>query len=84
MVHGVTTEWDDIQVKMGNYKPRPHVATSEEVYEEQINMMEHYDRRAIMNDQQLEEMVEDDPDFADDDFMQQYTAQRMQQLQQYA
>ena len=32
MVHGVTTEWDDIQVKMGNYKPLEKVATGEEIF----------------------------------------------------
>ena len=36
MVHGVTTEWDDIQVKMGNYKPHPHEATTEEIFRENI------------------------------------------------
>jgi hypothetical protein len=24
MVQGVTTEWEDIQVKMGNWAPRPY------------------------------------------------------------
>ena len=81
MVHGVTTEWDDVQVKMGNYKPRPHVATSEEIFNEQINMMEHYDNKQIMNDRQIEEMAEDDIDFDDEDeFMKQYKAERMAQL----
>jgi len=33
MVHGVTTEWEDIQVKMGNYTKLEHVATGmEELY----------------------------------------------------
>lgn len=36
MVHGVTTEWDDIQVKMGNYKPLPHEPTTEEIFRENI------------------------------------------------
>ena len=30
MVHGVTTEWDDIQVKHGNYTPHEKVETGYE------------------------------------------------------
>ena len=29
MVTGVTTEWDDIQVKMGNFTPHEKVATGD-------------------------------------------------------
>ena len=51
MVHGVTTEWDDIQVKMGNYKPREKVATGYEELFETTDAMEVYDRKHIMNEQ---------------------------------
>ena len=34
MAHNVTTEWDDIQVRMGNYKPLEHVETGEELFNE--------------------------------------------------
>lgn len=32
MVTGVTTEWDDIQVKMGNWLPKETGPTTEEVF----------------------------------------------------
>ena len=83
MVHGVTTEWDDIQVKMGNYKPHEKVQTGYEALFETTEAMEVYDKKHIMNEKQLEEQAEDDIDFDDDDeFMQQYRAQRMTQMQQ--
>ena len=53
MVHGVTTEWDDIQVKMGNYKPLPKVPTGMEELTENINGLEVYDSKHVMNAQQL-------------------------------
>ena len=78
MVHGVTTEWDDIQVKMGNYKPLPKQPTNDEIFQEVTDGLEYYDNRAIMTDKQLGAKAEDDIDFDDDDeFMQEYRAMRM-------
>ena len=50
MVTGVTTEWDDIQVKMGNYKPHEKVASNDEVAVEQMEMLERYDNKLVMNE----------------------------------
>ena len=69
MVHGVTTEWDDIQVKMGNYKPLEKEPTGEQIFQESIEQLEAYDNKLIMNSQQLEEKAEDDLDFDEDEFM---------------
>ena len=78
MVHGVTTEWDDIQVKMGNYKPLPKEPTNDEIFAETTENLEVYDNKLIMNDKQLEELAEDDLDFDDDDdFMKEYRAKRL-------
>ena len=49
MVHGVTTEWDDIQVKMGNYKPLEKEPTGEDIFQENIQTIEHYDNKYVMN-----------------------------------
>lgn len=49
MVHGVTTEWDDVQVKMGNYKPHEKVATNSEVEAQTLEELEHYDPRLNLN-----------------------------------
>lgn len=32
MARGVTTEWEDIQVRMGNWLPREAVPTSEDIF----------------------------------------------------
>ena len=50
MVHGVTTEWDDIQVKMGNYKPLPKEPTNDEIFAETTEGLEVYDNKLVMND----------------------------------
>jgi len=42
-----------------------------------VEDLEHYDKKRVMNAQQLEEMAEEDPDFDDDDFMTEYRQQRM-------
>ena len=54
-------------MKMGNYKPLPKEPTTEEIFTENIEQLEHYDNKKIMNAQQLEEKAEDDIDFDDDD-----------------
>ena len=77
MVTGVTTEWDDIQVKNGVYKALEKVPTGAEIFKENIDLLENYDRRMVMNSRQLEQMAEDDIDFDDDDFMKQYRAKRV-------
>ena len=84
MVHGVTTEWDDVQVKMGNYKANPHVATNDEIFQEVTDGLEYYDNKAIMTNDQLAAQADDDLDFDDDEFMQDYRAKRMEQMQEYA
>lgn len=81
MVTGVTTEWDDIQVKMGVYKPLEKGPTNDQIYEQSINELEYYDNKFVMNEKQVKEMAEDDIDFDDEDeFMKQYRARRIEQL----
>ena len=77
MVTGVTTEWEDIQVKMGNWKPVEKPPTNDEIYQETINRNELYDPKLIMNEQSLEQMAEDDLDFDEDDFMKEYRQKRL-------
>lgn len=42
MATGVTTEWEDIQVKMGNWKARDPVPTSEDIYQHNLEQGENY------------------------------------------
>ena len=69
MARGVTTEWEDIQVAKGNWKAREYVPTSEDIFQNQQEAVEGYDNWKELNSKQIEEMIEDDLDLEDDDFM---------------
>ena len=77
MARGVTTEWEDMQVKMGNWKPVEKERSAEDIYNETVERNELYDPKLMLNNDQLEEMAEDDPDFDDDDFMKEWRKKRM-------
>ena len=78
MARGVTTEWEDQMVKRGIWKEREHVdPTAEQIFEVQQENVEAYDNWANHNKKQLDELVEDDPDFQDDPVMQKYQEQRL-------
>ena len=77
MARGVTTEWEDIHVAKGNWKPREYVPTSEDLFLTQQEGVEAYDNYANMTGKQMEEQMEDDWDLEDDDVMQAYRAERM-------
>ena len=81
MARGVTTEWEDIQVKMGNWKAVEKEPTAEEIFDETINKNELYDPKLAWSKKQVEEAAEDDIDFDDDDpFMKEWRAKRMQEV----
>ena len=84
MARGVTTEWEDIHVAKGNWKPREHVPTSEEIFQNQQETVEAYDNWKGMSKKQLEEAVEDDLDLEDDEYMQEYMQKRLGQLKEKA
>ncbi|CAD8177919.1 unnamed protein product [Paramecium pentaurelia] len=71
MANGVTTEWEDIHVKHGNYVEREKVTTLAETYQQAI--------------QKLDEKQDSDDDFfEDDEFTKQYKNQRLQQMMEQA
>lgn len=84
MARGVTTEWEDLQVAKGNWKPRDHVPTGEEIFQTQQEGVQDYDNFANLNAKQIEEKIEDDWDLEDDEVMQAYRAKRMQQMKEQA
>ena len=84
MARGVTTEWEDMQVAKGNWKPREHVPTSEEIFLNQQEGVDAYDNFANLTGKQIEEQIEDDWDLEDDEVMQEYRAKRMQQMKEAA
>jgi hypothetical protein len=66
---------------MGNWTKVEKEPTSEQIFEENITRNELYDPKLIMNSKQLEEKAEEDLDFDEDDFMKEYRAKRMAQMQ---
>jgi hypothetical protein len=81
MATGVTTEWEDIHVKKGNWKARENVAaTGEEVFQHQQTAVEDYNNWHGMDKKQVDEMVEDDLDLEDDDYLKEYQAARIAEM----
>ena len=81
MARGVTTEWEDIQVKMGNWKAVEKEPKAEDIYMENVTTNERYDPKLLLNNKQLEEMAEDDLDFDDEDpFMKEWREKRMAEV----
>jgi len=67
MARGVTTEWEDMQVKMGNWKAVEKPVDEETIWTENVERNEKYDPKLLLNNKQLEEKAEDDIDFDDED-----------------
>ena len=84
MARGVTTEWEDIHVKKGNWKAKDYVPTSEDIFYNQQDTVEAYENFKGMSKQQIDEAMEDDPDLEDDDYMIEYRKQRMAEIQEKA
>ena len=81
MARGVTTEWEDIQVKNGAWAAVEKEPTAEEIYMQNVERNEKYDPKLLLNNEQLEEMAEDDPDFNDEDpFMKEWREKRMREV----
>jgi len=66
---------------MGAWKAVDKPPTSEEIYQESVDMNERYDKKLVMNSKQLEDRAEDVPAFDEDDFMTPYREKRLQELQ---
>jgi hypothetical protein len=76
MANGVTTQWEDIHVKLGNYTAREHKPDGEELFEQNMELIEDYDP---MEEKKLEELDEMDDDY-EDEFMKQYREKRLAEL----
>jgi hypothetical protein len=77
MANGVTTEWEDAHVKLGNYEAREKEVSQAELTKQEIEKAETLDPLANKN---LEELKELEDDF-EDDFMKQYTEKRKKEME---
>lgn len=74
MAYNVTSEWDDIHRKIGNYEPLPEVKKQEEYVKENIEELEQLaekDKKPMSEDSDLDE---------DDDFFEEYKRKRLEEM----
>ena len=76
MANGVTTEWEDIHVRLGNYLPRPKVPTTEELSQQAMDKAEKFDPLAK---KELEELEELEDEF-DEKCLEEYRQKRMEEI----
>ncbi|KAL7175691.1 hypothetical protein ACSBR2_029306 [Camellia fascicularis] len=72
-VEGASTQWDDIQRKLGNLPPKPPAFKPPSFTPAEDEDSKHKDKAWIddRTEEQLEDL-EDDPDLDDDRFLQEY------------
>lgn len=59
MANGITSEWEDIHVKLGNYVARPYEKPQSEYTAEAIDKLGNYNPLEKKTMEQLEEMEDD-------------------------
>lgn len=80
MARGVSTEWEDVQVKYGNYLARDREETNDEIEKKVIEVLENYDPLDKKNIEQLKELEDDE----DEEVLRIYEQKRMEELKQIA
>eukprot|EP01022_Parablepharisma_sp_SALTPOND_P034501 TRINITY_DN91_c1_g1_i1.p3 TRINITY_DN91_c1_g1~~TRINITY_DN91_c1_g1_i1.p3 ORF type:complete len:211 (-),score=44.21 TRINITY_DN91_c1_g1_i1:311-943(-) len=76
MARGVTTEWEDIHVKLGNYLPREKEPTTEELSKKAMEKAEDYDPLDKKDLKELDELEDD----LEEDYLKEYRKKRMEEL----
>ncbi|KAL4455074.1 hypothetical protein ABPG74_006456 [Tetrahymena malaccensis] len=83
MANGVTTEWDDIQRKLGNFEQLPVVPKQSELnLQAQEKLLEV--GKQIKRDGDEDNLSDLLDEFEDDDFLKEYQKKRMEELQEVA
>lgn len=81
MANHVTTEWEDIHVKLGNYVPTEKpMESNDKLQEIAIEEMQKYDPLANKNIEQLNELEDDE----DDEVLRQYKEKRIKEMKEMA
>jgi len=81
MAQGVSTEWEDIHVKLGNYLPREKNPTNDEIEKVTIEALENYNPMENKNLEELNELEDSDDE---DEVIKAYKEKRMQEMKEYA
>ena len=80
MARGVTTEWEDVQVKYGNYLAREKEATNEEIEQIAIEAIANYDPLEKRTLDELKDLEDDE----DEEVLRMYEAKRFKELKEMA
>jgi hypothetical protein len=80
MAYGVTSEWEDIQVKLKNYLPREKDPSNDETEKLTIEAIENYDPLEKKTMDELKELEDDE----NDEILEQYMQKRLAEMQEYA
>ncbi len=75
MAYDVTTEWDDIHRKLGNYEPLPEVTPQEQFVKENILKLEELGEKDKLN------KSGSDFDSDDEEFFEEYKRKKLESLQ---
>lgn len=83
MANGVTSEWEDIHVKLGNYLPREKVKTGEEIFNENIEKESKKDPMASKSLEQLKIEQEENNNSDDDEIFEEYKRKKIAEMEEY-
>lgn len=78
MAYDVTSQWDDIHRKLGNYEELPVEKKQIEYTKEALETLESYDPFKNKTTAELEELEDE---FGEDEYMERYKAQRLKEMQ---
>lgn len=82
MANHVTTEWEDIQVKLGNYVPTINLGPSnDELQEKAIDALEKINPLEKKTDQEIKDLLEDDDE---DEELKKYQEKRLKEMKEFA
>jgi len=82
MAYNVTSEWEDIHVKLGNYLPRPKEMNKDEIEKIAIEIAESYDPLEKKSIDQLNKLEENNDE--DEKVLQMYKEKRLAEMKEYA
>ena len=77
MAYGVSTQWDDIHIKLGNYAKKENKVSQAKLTKKALDRLDNYNPLDSKNIDELRDMEEE---FMNDDFFKDYQKQRINEL----
>jgi Phosducin len=83
MANGVTTQWHDIHVRLGNFEAGPKEKKQDEIQKEYLGKLEKVDPLEHKTAEELKEMEEDALDEEDEKMFREYLDKRKSEISSY-